>query len=135
MGRRFVGSDISRVAVSVTAGRLARIGEEISGVSVEDGFQGRIGDDRVADIHISYVGSYPVDKFQGMGHDEFVRFILGLYSGMPYSGTEHEYIHGTANSRLVLSIGDADPESIISANYVKRALEATIRAYQRQLTE
>jgi DNA modification methylase len=41
-GRRFIGSDISRVAVSVTAGRLARIGEEISGVRVEDGFQGRI---------------------------------------------------------------------------------------------
>lgn len=70
-----------------------------------------------------------------MSHDEFVRFILGLYSGMPYTGTEHEYIHGTANSKLVLSIGDADPESIVSADHVKRALEATIRAYQKQLTE
>ena len=84
---------------------------------------------------MSYVGSYPVEKFRGMGHDEFVRFVLGLYSGMPYSGSEHEYIHGTANSKLVLSIGDADPESIVSAEYVKRALEATIRAYQRQLSE
>ena len=55
-------------------------------MSVEDGFQGRIGEDRVADIRIGYVGSYPVEKFRGMGHDEFVKFVLGLYSGMPYSG-------------------------------------------------
>ena len=104
-------------------------------MSVEDGFQGRIGEDRVADIRIGYVGSYPIEKFRGMGHDEFVKFVLGLYSGMPYSGEYHEYIHGTANSKLVLSIGDADPESTISASYVKEALEATIRAYQRQLSE
>ncbi len=81
------------------------------------------------------MGSYPVEKFKGMKHDEFVRFVLGLYGGMAYSGEYHEYIHGTANSKLVLSIGDADPESIVSADYVKSALEATVRAYQKQLSE
>ncbi len=70
-----------------------------------------------------------------MKHDEFVKFVLGLYGGMAYSGEYHEYIHGTANSKLVLSIGDADPESIISADYVKSALETTVRAYQKQLSE
>lgn len=135
LGRRFIGSDISRVAVSVTANRLAEIWEDISGVSVEDGFQWRIWEDRVADIRIGYVGSYPVEKFKGMKHDEFVKFVLGLYGGMAYSGEYHEYIHGTANSKLVISIWDADPESVVSADYVKSALEATVRAYQKQLSE
>ncbi len=30
LGRRFIGSDISRVAVSVSASRLTAIGEDIS---------------------------------------------------------------------------------------------------------
>ena len=136
LGRRFIGSDISRVAVSVTANRLTKIGEELSTgakKSQDAALQLQTGE-AVADIKIGYVGSYPIEKFSGMDHDEFARFVVGLYAGMPYTGEYHDYIHGSANSRLVLSVGPSDPDAIIGVEFVKSALEATMRAFKIQLS-
>lgn len=105
LGRRFIGSDISRVAVSVSADRLARIGEEISTGAKkhdENALQLSTGE-AVADIRIGYVGSYPIEKFRGMAHTEFVRFVVDIYGGVPYTG-ESSYIHGLANSKLILFV-------------------------------
>ena len=88
----------------------------------------------VADIKIGYVGSYPIEKFNGMDHDEFAKFVVGLYAGMPYTGEYHEHIHGLANSRLVLSVGPSDPDAIIGVEFVKSALEATMRGFKVQLS-
>ncbi len=136
LGRRFIGSDISRVAVSVTANRLTKIGEELSTgakKSQDTALQLQTGE-AVADIKIGYVGSYPIEKFSGMDHDEFAKFVVGLYAGMPYTGEYHDHIHGLANSRLVLSVGPSDPDAIIGVEFVKSALEATMRAFKVQLS-
>lgn len=146
LGRRFIGSDISRVAVSVSTSRLGKIGEELSGMKVNNtyteneqqwlGSLANASDFRgiVPSIRVGYVGSYPVEKFHGMEHKEFADFIIRLYGGVPYTG-ELPHIDGTANSKLVLSIGDADPEAMISADFVKKALESTLKLYQKQLSE
>lgn len=146
LGRRFIGSDISRVAVSVSTSRLGKIGEELSGTKVNNtyteneqqwlGSLANASDFRgiVPSIRVGYVGSYPVEKFHGMTHKEFADFIIRLYGGVPYTG-ELPHIDGTANSKLVLSIGDADPEAMIGADFVKKALESTLKLYQKQLSE
>lgn len=146
LGRRFIGSDISRVAVSVSTSRLGKIGEELSGMKVNNtyteneqqwlGSLANASDFRgiVPSIRVGYVGSYPVEKFHGMTHKEFADFIIRLYGGVPYTG-ELPHIDGTANSKLVLSIGDADPEAMIGADFVKKALESTLKLYQKQLSE
>ncbi|MBP7773843.1 site-specific DNA-methyltransferase [Candidatus Gracilibacteria bacterium] len=136
LGRRFIGSDISRVAVSVTADRLARVGEEISTgakKTEENALQLTTGE-AVADIRVGYVGSYPIEKFSGMEHSEFVRFVVDIYGGVSYTG-ESQYIHGLANNKLVLYVGPSDPNTMVSLDDVKKSLEDTLRAYQRQLSD
>lgn len=136
LGRRFIGSDISRVAVSVTADRLARVGEEISTgnkKSDENALQLTTGE-AVADIRVGYVGSYPIEKFSGMEHCEFVRFVVDIYGGVSYTG-ESQFIHGLANSKLVLFVWPADPDAMVTLENVKKSLEDTLRAYQRQLSD
>lgn len=136
--RRFVGCDVSRVAVSVTASRLVEIGEQLSGVTLkpEAGLKQTIGFQtaEAADIRIGYVGSYPMEKFRGIAHEEFVRFILTLYGAMPFTG-QAQHIHGIANTRVVLSVGSGDPNERVSLAHVEGAVKDTLRQYQKQLSE
>lgn len=136
--RRFVGCDVSRVAVSVASSRLIEIGEQHSGVTVnpEGGLKATLGfkTDEVADIRIGYVGSYPMEKFRGIEHAEFIKFILGIYGAMPLT-TRTQFIHGTANNRLVLSIGPGSPDERVSLSHVDGAVKETLRQYQKQFGE
>jgi hypothetical protein len=136
--RRFIGADVSRVAVSVTASRLVEIGEQLSGVTLkpEAGLKQTMGfqTGEAADIRIGYVGSYPMEKFRGIAHEEFVRFILTLYGAMPFTG-QAQHIHGIANTRVVLSVGSGDPNERVSLAHVEGAVKDTLRQYQKQLGE
>lgn len=138
LGRRFIGSDVSRVAVSVTASRLIEIGEQLSGVTInaEGGLKETLGfkTGEVADIRVGYVGSYPMEKFRGIEHDEFVKFILGVYGAMPIT-TQTQFIHGTANNKLVLSIGPGSPDERVGLTHVEGAVKETLRQYQKQFSE
>lgn len=133
-GRRFIGSDISRVAVSVTANRLIDIGEEISGIIVSDKAQKTLGVEGkpVADIRVGYVGSYPIEKFSEMPQEEFVKFILELYTASAFTA-KAEYIHGLANNKLIISVGPSNPNEKVGVKQVKTVVEETLRQYQTQL--
>ncbi len=82
LGRRFIGGDISRVAVSVTASRMIDLGEQLSGITVTSRVDPTLDlmskENKVADICVGYVGSYPMEQFRDIEHAEFVKFILGL---------------------------------------------------------
>lgn len=138
LGRRFIGCDVSRVAVSVTASRLIDIGEQLSGVTVTARADPTLGlkskEHEVADIEIGYVGSYPMEKFRGIGHAEFVKFILTLYGAMPFT-TQTDFIHGTANNKLVLSIGPGDPDERVGLTHAEGAVKEALRQYQRQFSD
>lgn len=137
-GRQFIGCDISRVAVSVTASRMIDLGEQLSGVTVTNRADPTLGlkskEREVADIHIGYVGSYPMEKFHGIEHAEFVKFILGLYGAMPLT-TQTEHIHGVANNKLVLSIGPGSPDERVGLAHAEGAVKEALRQYQKQLGE
>src|SRR5690606_38199292 len=83
LGRRFIGCDVSRVAVSVAASRMIDFGEALSGITVRSRTDPTLNlkseVHKVADIRVGYVGSYPMEKFHGIEHAEFVKFILGVY--------------------------------------------------------
>lgn len=137
-GRQFIGCDVSRVAVSVTASRMIDIGEQLSGVTVTTRADPTLNlkseVNKVADIRVGYVGSYPMEKFRGIEHAEFVKFILGLYGAMPFT-TQTDFIHGVANNKLVLSIGPGSPDERVGLAHVEGAVKETLRQYQKQLGE
>ena len=135
LGRRFIGSDVSRVAVSVTSSRLTEIAEQLSGVDVVQKAQPSLTGTEssgMADIQIGYVGSYPQDKFQGIPQDQFIRFILELYGAHTFTGAS-KHIHGLANTKLVLSVGPGNPSERVTLAQVDGALKDTLRLYSPQL--
>lgn len=137
LNRRFIGSDISRVAVSVTQTRMIALAEQKSSVDVTRKVQASLTDlvtETVADIQVGYVGGYPQDKFAGISQPEFTKFILMLYGASVYTG-EAKAIHGLANSKLVLSVGSGDPKDRVSLAKVESALKDTLRQYAKQLSE
>lgn len=134
LGRRFIGCDISRVAVSVSASRLVEIGEQLSGITVREKAQKSMDlkEQSIADIHIGYVGSYPVEKFAGMSQQEFSHFVLGLYEAVAFTG-QSKWIHGLANGKLIISVGSPDPTQRVGMEQVKGVVEETLRQYEKQL--
>ena len=135
--RSFIGSDISRVAVSVTATRLVDLAEKVSGTDATVKTQPKLPGSEsggVADIQIGYVGSYPQDKFSGIPQDQFVKFILTLYGASVFTG-DAKHLHGLANNKLVLSVGPGDPKDRVPLAQVDGALKETLRQYSKQLTE
>lgn len=133
-GRRFIGCDISRVAVSVSASRLVEVGEEVSGITVKEKDQKSMDlkVQSVADIRIGYVGSYPIEKFAGMSQQEFSDFVLGLYEAVAFTG-QSKWIHGLANGKLVISVGSPDPTQRVGMEQVKGVVEESLRQYEKQL--
>lgn len=138
LGRRFIGCDVSRVAVSVAGSRLIELGEQLSGVTVtaraDPTLNLKSEENKIADIRAGYVGSYPMEKFRGIEHAEFVKFILGLYGAMPFT-TQTKFIHGTANNKLALSIGPGNPDERVGLAHIEGAVKETLRQYQKQFSE
>ena len=137
LNRTFIGADISRVAVSVTATRLVDLGEQLSGTDASPKAQPKLPGSEsngVADIQIGYVGSYPQDKFAGIPQEQFVKFVLTLYGASVFTGNA-KHLHGLANNKLVLSVGPGDPKDRVPLAQVDGALKETLRQYSRQLAE
>ncbi len=148
LGRKFIGSDISRVAVSVAHNRMIEVCEELSGLqkqSADEAGKALVGKNDniklfsteaerlIPDLRVGYVGSYPVDKFEGINHNEFVDFVLDLYEANAYTG-KSEHIHGLANGKIILHIGPSSPSERVQAEEVKLFLEEVVKQYVTQLT-
>lgn len=123
LGRRFIGCDSSRVAISVTLDRLVKIGEELSGVksnvSRAEAVQQKLSGTKVPNIEVSYVGTYPVEKFEFLPQDDFVNFVLTAYgaSRNTASGVTHGY--RPPGQQEPILIGPANSKASIEANAVK----------------
>lgn len=149
LGRKFIGSDISRVAVSVSHNRLIEVCEEMGGAEkhTADEAEKALVDPKtgstmlfnpgaalnIPDLRVGYVGSYPVDKFEGIDHSEFVDFVLDLYEASAYTG-KSDHIHGLANGKIILHIGPSSPSERVQAEEVKLFLEEVVKQYVTQLT-
>ncbi|MCK4473838.1 site-specific DNA-methyltransferase [Candidatus Parcubacteria bacterium] len=88
--RRFIGCDSSRVAISVTLDRLVKVGEDMSGVMSNVAAENkamqlglahkeRTLKAKIPNIEVSYLGVYPIDKFESFPQDNFIDFVLTCY--------------------------------------------------------
>ena len=106
LGRRWIASDISRIAIEVTKGRILRL------LKSEKGTQTSFA--KVPNIEVWSWGFYDADKLQDVSDDEFKDFIVRAYGGRP---SANEYINGTKNGIPIL-VGDKNRKNPISKKEV-----------------
>jgi DNA modification methylase len=125
--RRFIGCDSSRVAISVTLDRLVKVGEEMSGVTSnvhkksDEDKQAKLGMEfeKVPNIEVSYLGIYPVEKFENVKREDFVDFVLTCYGAS--KNTAEGVTDGfrpPGQSEPIL-IGPSNPNESVSGKKVK----------------
>ena len=129
LGRRFVGSDISRVAVSVTLDRLVRDAEEMSGkkssVSKERPIQEKlIAGAIIPDINVYYHGVYPTDKFGKLSQENFDLFVLTCFGAS--RNTVDDNVTGFKTQFEPILVGSASPRETLTVDRVKRFVQSVI---------
>ena len=135
--RKFIGCDSSRVAVSVTLDRLVKIGEEISGVmsnlalpvaktklfgpeSVQLKLQTKGLREKIPNIEVSYLGIYPIDKFENFPQDDFVNFVLTCYGASKNTadGITDGYCPPSQSEPIL--VGPSNPKESVNGETVKK---------------
>ena len=115
LGRKWVTSDISRIAVALTADRLSRAvedGEENEGRKIQ---QTLAGINEISDFVVEHWGIYEIQKLGKMKPAQFRKFIIEAYNGRP--DTTSDNIHGYKNGEP-LFVGDPEPDDRISKEEV-----------------
>jgi DNA modification methylase len=106
LGRRWIASDISRIAVEVTKGRILRL------LKSEKGTQKSF--DKVPNIEVWSWGFYDAEKLQEASNEEFKDFVVKAYGGRPVAD---EYISGSKNG-IPLLVGDKNKKTQITKTEV-----------------
>ncbi len=106
LGRRWIASDISRIAVEITKGRILRQ------LKSEKGTQKSL--DKIPNIEVWSWGFYDADKLQDAPDEEFKDFIVRAYGGRP---SANEYVNGSKNG-IPLLVGDKNRKNQISKKEV-----------------
>jgi len=127
LNRRFIGCDSSRVAIAVTLDRLVKIGEEMSGVksniSTGGAFQPKFQTEgvvaKVPNIEVSYLGVYPLDKFEHLSQDDFVDFVLTCYGASRNTGEGVAHGFRPPGQSEPILVGPANPKESIDARKIK----------------
>jgi DNA modification methylase len=127
LARRFIGCDSSRVAIAVTLDRLVKIGEEMSGVksniSTGGAFQPKFQTEgvvaKVPNIEVSYLGVYPLDKFEHLSQDDFVDFVLTCYGASRNTGEGVAHGFRPPGQSEPILVGPANPKESVDARKIK----------------
>jgi DNA modification methylase len=136
--RRFIGSDISRVAVSVTLDRLIRDAEQATGQKAStdksqkqmQGMLPTVERVQVPDIKIYYHGVYPVNKFESLSQDEFDNFILTCFSAS--KNTVEDGVSGFKNQFNPILVGPVSQDDELTTEQVKKFVQSVIKNHIQQ---
>ena len=117
LNRNWIASDISRIAVALTADRLSRAVEEGEGEKegkrkIQPTFTGI---NEAPDFTVEHWGIYEIHKLGKMKPAQFRKFIIESYNGRP--DTISENIHGYKNGEP-LFVGDPEPDDRITKEEV-----------------
>ncbi len=107
LGRRWIASDISKIAISVTRDRLLR--------NVSGGKEIQQSLEKVPDLEIKNWGIYEVPELVKMNEETFRNFIISAYNGRLTSSDG--MIHGYKQS-VPLFVGSSSQEEPISERQV-----------------
>jgi len=141
LNRRFIGCDISRVASSVALNRLIKDAEGISGRTASVNVENPKKDKQISlemtikqlpDMHVYYMGVYPIEKFEFIEQKEFEDFILTCYEVRRFTG-EGE-ITGVMNASTSILIGSVKPHESLSEERLKKFAQDVLRLrYQENM--
>jgi hypothetical protein len=106
LGRRWIASDISRIAVEVTKGRILRL------LKSEKGTQKSFAN--IPNIEVWSWGFYDADKLQEASDEEFKEFIVKAYGGRPVA---NKYVNGSKNG-IPLLVGNKSHKNQITKKEV-----------------
>lgn len=113
--RRFIGCDISRIAVSVTRDRLLR---EILSKDKKE-IQHTL--EKVPDISIEHWGVYEVPKLVELSNESFRNFVISAFNGR--HSTEEGLIHGYKNGVPIFVGSSSQDDTITKSDVVAFAKE------------
>src|SRR3989344_2531872 len=119
LGRKWIASDISRIAVALTADRIAGVLEKAEG---EEGAI-QISFDTIPDFTIEHWGVYEIQQLGRMKPLEFRKFVIEAYNGRP--DTTAENIHGYKKGEP-LFVGKPEPDARIMKEDVVRFAESVL---------
>jgi len=155
LGRRWIGCDISRVAVALTADRIARIlapnlqeikratkvpkpskggelFEEIVGnptlTSVEDAKKKAVETSplRETGFSVEHWGIYEIQRLTKLPQDQFRDFVLKCYGARKWTGSDPN-IHGVKGNELLWIAGPKETD-VVTAQDVKGFAQAVMRS-------
>ena len=107
LGRKWIACDQSRVAVSITQGRLESLYEQ------RNGNQHALS--KVPDISVEYWGTYEIPTLEKLSDEEFRDFVVLAYGGR--STSSRKFIHGFKRD-APLFVGSAKQKSRITKEQV-----------------
>lgn len=119
LGRRWIACDISRVAVSITADRIAKVIEQQQNEVTATGQS-----ITVPDFHLAHWGIYEVAGLATMHDDEFREFVLAAFEARPES--TGSVIHGYKGAEPI-HVGSPDPEKPIRKEQVAEFANAVLK--------
>jgi DNA modification methylase len=109
LGRRWIASDSSKIAVAITEDRILNL---LSSTDKESTQHSLVP---VPDISIEYWGIYEIPSLMALDDNEFKRFILAAYNARISSG--EEFVHGYRNG-VPIMVGKAKMEERITKTEV-----------------
>ncbi len=112
LGRRWIGSDISRIAVAITADRITNIVMQSNNGGKQAVQQTIVP---IPDISIEYWGIYEIPSLTKLNDDEFRRFVVSAYNGRPASADDE--VHGYKEG-IPLYVGSSSQEKPITKDQV-----------------
>jgi len=128
LGRRWIACDQSRVAVAITADRIASTAEQVSLEQAGDAFT-------VPDFTIEHWGIYEAKRLSETPPDQFRQFVLRAYGAVP--DNSEPGIHGHKGA-IPIWVGEPSQKSQVVAQDVvnfANAIRKTMRYQQDNLRD
>jgi len=113
LGRRWIACDISRVAISITADRVAKVIAGDWKTSKRQEIQRKLSP--TPDISVEFWGTYEVPALTRLTDEEFRRFIIVAYDGRISTG--EDFIHGYKRG-VPLYVGPSSQDQPVTKNEV-----------------
>lgn len=154
LGRRWVGSDISRVAVALTADRIARLMQPALGKKtaktksvkvstgnvLEDAIQEALGQPvlqqkaalveqstlPVTGYSVEHWGIYEINRLGKLPAEDFREFVLRCYGARKWTGSD-PHIHGVKGNELLWVAGPKETDLVTPAD-VKNFAQAVMKS-------
>jgi len=117
LGRRWIASDISRVAVSITADRVAKVIEAQQAKNVAKAVA-------VPDFEVAHWGIYEIAGLSQMSENDFHGFVLSAYDARMDSTAGA--IHGYRGAEPI-NVGRPDPDMPVRKEQVAEFANAVLR--------